>query len=434
MKFSPTPIAATLAALMLSSSVTAQSAATAPRDRSAFNVDMDISLILEGIYYNQVSKGNEEPAGFGGGHNHGHGHDHGHGGHGFDEGFNMGHSELAFQARLGDFMDGTLVIGFDDSDFEVEEAFLTTRSLPAGLQVKAGKFRSDIGYINSQHRHSWDFVDRPLVNEYLFGDHGLQEKGVQVNWLAPTATFTRLGIELLQGETSGIANYEGGASDLGGTSRILSDASGPRLITGFAKVAPDLGASHAAQFGASYGYARTYQVTDEHSTRFEDWDGDAWFAGVDAVYKYDAGRSYGHGDWRLAGEYFYREIDVDRRDVNFAADSSGPVGFVRNEQSFKNKQDGIYLQAVYGIAPRWETGFRAEALGMQNRLGRGSGESLDTSYRYGAQLTFRPIEPVFLRAQLNRTDFAEEGHGRDRGLEFMLQLNVALGAHGAHTF
>jgi len=387
------------------------------------SVDLKLSLILEGIYFNELREGHRDPAGFGG---HDHGDDHGHG-DGYDEGFNMGHSELVIEGRLGEFMEGVLNLGITDSDLAVEEAYLRTRSLPAGFQIKAGKFFSDVGYINNSHPHSWDFVDRPLVNEYLFGDHGLQEIGVQATWLAPTRTYTRLGLELLQGETSGVANYRGAQDDVEGTARILEDTEGPRLITAFAKFAPDLGVDHALQYGISGGYARRFQETEEHSSRYEDWNGTAWFAGLDAIYKYDAGGNYGHGNWRLQSEYFYRVSDVDRRDVSFDGLT------VSNEQSFKNNQDGIYLQGVYGFAPRWEAGLRAEALGLSNEIGRGAGDSLDTSYRYSAMVTFRPIEPVFLRAQLNHNDFAEED-GRERGLDFMLQLNVALGAHGAHRF
>jgi hypothetical protein len=60
--------------------------------------------------------------------------------------------------------------------------------------------------------------------------------------------------------------------------------------------------------------------------------------------------------------------------------------------------------------------------------------SLDTSYRHSAQVTFRPVEPVFLRAQLTQDDFADPNGHRDRGLNLMLQVNVALGSHGAHRF
>ncbi|MCG5525383.1 TonB-dependent receptor [Ectothiorhodospira haloalkaliphila] len=397
---------------------------------SAFNPD--ISVIVDTVYFNEFSGHVDDPAGFEAGHDHGHGgHDHG---HDLDEGFNLREIELAFSASVDNYFDAFVMLALDEHDIEVEEAYATTRNLPAGLQIKAGKFLSDIGYINSQHPHDWAFVDRPLVNEFLFGDHGLQETGVQLTWMPATQTYTRFGIELLQGETSGIANYEGSKGSINGQRRILKDSSGPRLVTAFAKFGPDLGFDHAAQFGISGGYASTFQKSDEHSTRHEDWDGTAWFAGLDGVYKYDAGRSFGHGDWTLQGEYFYREIDVDRRDVNFEADGNGPAGFVRNEQSFKNKQDGLYLQAIHGIAPRWQAGFRAEALGLTNDIGRGDGESFGTSYRYAGNVTFRPTEFSMLRGQVNRSDFATEDGDDGDGWSFMLQFQMALGVHGAHEF
>ncbi|WP_018869650.1 hypothetical protein [Thioalkalivibrio sp. ALgr3] len=413
-------------------------AAAQAQDDSGSDWGMDISLILEGVYYNEMSEGVHEPAGFDDGHDHGHGHDHDHD-HSFDDGFNLGHNELVFEADLGGLLDGTLMIGFDDSDIEVEEAYLTTRSLPAGLQLKAGKFLSDIGYINSRHVHDWDFVDRPLVNEYLFGDHGLQEIGVQGTWVAPTETYTQLGVELLQGDNSFIP-YEGsGGSHTDGDDTIhssFSDVSGPRMVTAFAKVGPDLGPDHAAQFGVSGGYANTWQQETEHGSGLEEWDGDAWFAGLDAVYKYSSGRAYGHGDWRVQGEYFYREVDLDyqRRQFDTTHERHGIEG------SGKSRQDGLYVQGVYGFAPRWEAGLRTEALGLTNdgRIERDDLDtaipSFDTSYRHSAQVTFRPVEPVFLRAQLTQNDFVDDHGDRDRGLEFMFQVNVALGAHGAHRF
>ncbi|TVP84390.1 MAG: zinc-regulated TonB-dependent outer membrane receptor, partial [Thioalkalivibrio sp.] len=262
--------------------------------------------------------------------------------------------------------------------------------------------------------------------------------------VAPTETYTQLGVELLQGDNSFIP-YEGSGgshtTNAGDEIRSsFSSVSGPRLITAFAKFGPDLGPDHAAQFGISGGYARTWQQETEHGSGLEEWDGDAWFAGLDAVYKYSSGRAYGHGDWRVQGEYFYREIDVDyqrRQDQATIADNA--VG------SSKAKQDGLYLQAVYGFAPRWEAGVRTEALGLTNdglpgnerdaeRVRQFVTPDFDTSYRHTAQVTFRPVEPVFLRAQLSQNDFVDDDGDRDRGLEFMLQLNVALGAHGAHRF
>ncbi|WP_019022653.1 hypothetical protein [Thioalkalivibrio sp. ALE23] len=409
-------------------------AAAQAQDDSGSDWGMDISLILEGIYYNEMSEGIDTPAGFDDGHSHDHGHGHDHD-HSFDDGFNLGHNELVFEADLGGLLDGTLMIGFDDSDIEVEEAYLTTRSLPAGLQLKAGKFLSDIGYINSRHVHDWDFVDRPLVNEYLFGDHGLQEIGVQGTWVAPTETYTQLGVELLQGDQDGgIAAFDDGP---------VSEKSGPRIATAFARVGPDFGPDHAARFGVSGGYVTQTGVTEIHGDHGHALEGDAWFAGLDAVYKYDSGRAYGHGDWNVKGEYFYVRRSLDQFDGHEHGHGHHTHMHWEGTDSLTEKQDGLYVEGIYGFAPRWQAGLRTEALGLTNDAVEGSHhhgdeyftiESMDTSYRHSAQVTFRPVEPVFLRAQLTQNDFVDDHGDRDRGLEFMFQVNVALGAHGAHRF
>jgi hypothetical protein len=395
--------------------------------RTAFNPAM--SVILDGLYYTDSRRGDiEPPAGFGDDHDHG-----ANGAHGLQPGFNLRETEVVFSAAVDHYLDAVLVMALTgDAGVEVEEAYATTRGLPAGLQLKFGKFLSDVGYINRQHPHEWDFVDRPLMNELLFGDHGLQEKGVQLSWVPPTRFYSRLGVEILQGENEGVAQHYGARPAVAGTPRILSDSNGPRLFTGFAKVAPDLGFDHALQMGLFGGYARSYQYTDQHSTRHEDWDGDAWFAGTDWVYRYDAGRTFGHGNWRLQAEYMYRQINVDRRDVAF------DDGAITNVQSFRNRQDGLYLQAVYGFAPRWTAGLRYDVVGLTNELGRGAGESPHESHRYAANITFNATEFSRFRLQVNHGRYedshADDGEHNDGFTQVFLQYILSLGAHGAHSF
>jgi hypothetical protein len=406
-----------------------------------------ISVIIDGAYYSDNVHGEafevlEEADGFAmGGHDH-EGEDHGHGG--LERGFNLRGAEFAFSGTVDPYFDAYVIFVFDGDEIELEEAFLTTRSLPAGLQAKFGKFLSDVGYINKQHPHSWDFFDAPLVSDLLFGEHGIQETGVQLTWLAPTQQYLRLGVEALQGETAGIANHIGEEPDIEGTARILEEAAGPRLFTGFAKFSPNLGFDHALQLGASYGYASSFQDSIEHSTRYEDHEGTASFWGVDAVYKYTPpGSVGGKGAVKLQGEYFYRKRDIDRQDVYFACHPAGidcadpaaewQVGDVNNVESFSEKQDGYYLQALYGLAPRWNVGARIDQVGLTNSTGRGSGEDWDDSKRYSAVLNFMPTEYSRLRLQFSRGDIAVEGQ-RETFNQVFLQFQMSLGVHGAHTF
>ncbi|MCP1727684.1 hypothetical protein J2T60_001684 [Natronospira proteinivora] len=431
-----------------------------------------ISVILDGVYYNEFSGHVDEPGGFDGGHSHGHGH----GGHGFQDGFQMREVEFAFSSTVDPYFDAFVMFVFENGDIDLEEAYITTRSLPAGLQMKAGKFLSDVGYINKQHPHDWAFVDRPWMNEFLFGDHGLMETGVQMTWMPETQTYTRFGVELLNGESSGIAPYVGndnhemvtvlpthvvdpdiGPDDPGANAPVrnrwradnsFEDDTGPRLATAFAKWAPDLGYDHALQLGAFGGVSSSYQRDEAHSSgRYETWDGDSSFWGVDAVYKYDGGGVMGHRNFTLQFEYTMREIDalyMSRQFTDFGdldPTTRNPDGDVVDQRW---KQDGFYLQGVYGFAPRWNFGMRVDGLGLTNDAyadhssGRGLPTEFDTSWRYSTQLTYAPTEFSRLRAQVNYNDIGEESghhHGHDHdSWEFMLQYNISIGVHGAHAF
>jgi hypothetical protein len=66
----------------------------------------------------------------------------------------------------------------------MEEGFLTTLSLPAQLQLKIGKFRSNFGKLNLVHPHANNFIDIPLVIKNYFGE-ALIDEGFSLSWLVP---------------------------------------------------------------------------------------------------------------------------------------------------------------------------------------------------------------------------------------------------------
>jgi hypothetical protein len=397
-------------------------------------------VIPDFVYFRDDQKGGsfelvEEADGFHGAHAE-EGHEHG----SLDEGFNLREMELAFIASVDPYFDAVALLAVAEEGIEAEEVYVQTRSLPGGLQLKAGKFLSGIGYINRQHPHQWDFVDQNLAYELLLGGHGLNEKGVQATWMPPTPFYLQLGTELLQGTNEKFSNYVGPEEyppvDIPGIPsdpgpRIPAHKPGPRLFTGFAKIAPNLGFSHALQFGGSYGYSRAHQEIHDHDgdgvpESVFDGTGSIW--GVDLVYKHDAPREYGAGDLTIQGEYFNRTRDMRVLGVDLFT---------------KYKNDGWYAQAVYGIAPRFQLAARMSQAGITNeRSLRGAladfvqGGALvnyKTSSQYSVAATFNPTEFSRIRAQYN--------HGRTwvGGVEqkfhqVFVQLQVSLGAHGAHRF
>lgn len=410
-----------------------------------------ISVILDFTYARMTGE-TEAPPGFEpAGHSHGHGHGHDHG-HGIEEGLRLREVELTLTGTVDPYFDAMVTMGFTADHVEVEEAFINTRMLGKGLQVKAGKFLSDVGYINKQHMHDWQFVDQPWMREFIFGGEGLNEIGIQISWLPPTTNYIRLGAEILEGQSEGIANYHGnGRHEIltmlpdnerpdrqrWRADKELREKQGPRLFTGFAKFGPDIGHNHAIQVGVSGGYSRVMQAEEVHSSgRLETWDGDAWFAGLDSVYKYTGKGAMGHGNLVLQAEYMYREKSLQYRSREFT-DFATLTTTDANDQRWR--QDGLYVQGVYGFAPRWNAGLRADVMGLINEGfgGRGVPESFGTSTRYSGQISYAPTEFSRLRAQASLLHPAEENHNshhHDEVWMFVLQYNISLGVHGAHAF
>ncbi|MDX9768140.1 MAG: TonB-dependent receptor [Ectothiorhodospiraceae bacterium] len=385
-----------------------------------------ISVIFDGFWHHDGVKGEsgeiiEEAAGF-----HGHHDDDGHEHGSLKQGFNLAHTEIVMSASVDNYFDALLNLAVDEDGIEVEEAYGVTRNLPAGLQVKFGKFYSGVGYINAQHPHEWDFVDRPLPHHLMFGDHGLNDSGVQLTWVPPLPTYTLVGLELLQGDNEALANYVG-ETDSEPVAGALRERSGPRLVTGFIKVGPDLGPDHALQAGLFGGRASVHQELHDHGHGANYLEGSTWFAGTDWVWQYDRGGAHGHGRLRLQGEYLYRVKDLET-----AASLDEPAFAVGNQR--RSTQDGLYVQGVYGIAPRWTTGLRYEAAGLTSRLDRPDGTiDYDDSRRISANVAWNPTEFSRLRLQWGRAGIAGD-EGREWFNQFYLQYQRALGAHGAHKF
>ena len=71
----------------------------------------------------------------------------------------------------------------------IEEGYLTTLSLPAHLQLKAGRFKHAVGRVNPVHAHALPFIDMPDAYVNFFGEEGLKGDGVSLVWLLPNHTF-----------------------------------------------------------------------------------------------------------------------------------------------------------------------------------------------------------------------------------------------------
>src|SRR5437763_1703152 len=111
-------------------------------------------------------------------------------------GFNGRNAEIALDGAVDPYFEGfaNIVLKLDnnnETEIELEEAFLQTTSLPYGLQLKGGQFFDAFGRINPTHPHTWEFADSPLVNGRLLGPDGLRGVGAQIAWTLPVPWYSQ---------------------------------------------------------------------------------------------------------------------------------------------------------------------------------------------------------------------------------------------------
>src|SRR5205814_8537548 len=112
-------------------------------------------------------------------------------------GFNARNTELAFDGAVDPYFEGFANIVFklnndNETEVEVEEAFMQTTDLPYNLQLKGGQFFAAFGRINPMHPHVWDFADDALVHGRFLGPDGLRGVGAQVSWTVPASWYSQV--------------------------------------------------------------------------------------------------------------------------------------------------------------------------------------------------------------------------------------------------
>ena len=327
--------------------------------------------------------------------------------------FNLGESELTMAANIDPMFAGQLTFALSgENEAEVEEAFVRTRALDGGMNVKAGRFLSGVGYLNGQHSHTWDFVDAPLAYQAFFGGQYKQD-GVQARWLAPLNTFLEVGAEL------------GSGRSFPGNDR---NKNGFNATSVFAHAGDDIGDS--ASWRAGLSYLRTGSVAREYEAEGipNAFTGNSRIWMADAVYKWAPNGNPTRTNFKLQGEYMRRK-------------ESGTLAAGELADGYAATQSGWYLQGIYQFMPNWRAGLRYDrlssgtpAIGLVDNgtLGMDAFPAL-AAYkpkRASVMLDWSPSEFSRLRLQFAR-DEARPGAADN---QVYLQYIMSLGAHAGHTF
>ena len=296
-------------------------------------------------------------------------------------------SELGLQAIVDPYARADFFISFGEHDVSVEEGYLTFTSLPADLLVKVGRMRIAFGKVNTMHLHVLPWPDEPLpIVNFLGGEEGWVGTGISAAKLLPLPgdIFSEATAQVLRGDSDGlfVANKR---SDL--------------AYNGHYRVFTDLSDSTNLDLGLSYGLGPNGTSPDAKTA----------LGAIDATLRW---KPLVRGNYRSAivrGEYFR-----SRREQ-----SGGTVS-----------ANGWFLSGEYQFSKRWWVGVRGEAAQhADNSAIKDTGTA--------ATLTFWPSEFSQLRAELRQRRYGGANSVSAytyTANEVLLQLQFAIGAHGAHPF
>lgn len=334
----------------------------------------------------------------------------------------LGHSDLVIRGPLGSAFTAeySLAAHTDEGKLEhhTENLWIQTRTLPAGLQAKLGRFSSQIGYLNEQHPHADDFTERPLLYRGLLGGHWYDD-GLRLNWTAPTPFYLRFGVEAFSGK------------------QLIKEAEtkkSPGAQTFSMKTGGDFNASNSWQFGLSYLNNRRQAEVHEHEEGEEEEE-------------HEHGHDHAHGA-EFSGKHMWMTDlvykwapngDSKNQQVRLIWEHARVSGI--HPESGSLRHSGSSLAAIYRFHPSWEIGARTDWLKVNKPelheneespefgSGRLRENALMIAYKPNHMQTYRlqwsrqtatgGDDPVFANPVKNSIQF---------------QVVIGFGAHGAHSY
>ena len=292
----------------------------------------------------------------------------------------MRESEISLQAVVDPYARADFFVSLSNNGIELEEGFATFTQLPAGLLLKVGKFKAQFGKINTLHLHvlPWPDVPLPMLN-LLGSEDGWSDAGVSLAKLLalPGDTFSELTAQVFRGKTEG-----------------LFDAPSRSQLSYLAQYRAyrDFGDDHNAELGATWGRGSNGTTEDARTT----------LENIHLVYRWKPLQGRPYRSFILRSE-LYRSR--------------------RQQPGGTQTSRGFYVSGDYQLSRRLFAGARYEFSDRAtDQAARDRGEALT--------LTFWPSEFSQVRGELRQRRYA----GGITANEGLLQLQFAIGAHGAHPF
>lgn len=259
-------------------------------------------------------------------------------------------------------------------EIEPEEVYVETTALPY-VTLKLGRFHADLGRHNQLHTHAYPFVDAPLINQRLLGEHGLIENGLSASVLVPLPWFMEVSAQALQGDSPELFSSES-SSDVATVYRLRN--------------LWDLSESTTLDLGLSGANGHNF------------WNGRTNVKGADVSLK-----------WRPTAGGKYQSIAIAAEYLQ------GEVG----DRLVDSKLSGLSTWVQYQATQRvW--------LQIRNEEAKSEDEGAKTHRKLSGLIGFNPTEFSGIRLQYDQLHDDEEKPLNS----FLVQGNISIGAHPAHSY
>ena len=303
-------------------------------------------------------------------------------------------SEIGVQAIIDPYARADAFISFGETGVNVEEAYVTFTSLPAGLLLKVGKMRADFGKVNTIHNHALPYIDRPLAtNNLVGGEDGIDDAGFSISRFlpAPKKWFLEGTAQVFRGDSSTV---------------FVANRREDLSVVGHLRGYTDLTESTNLDLGLSYSRGHSNLGFDSGSGFLTD------LYGADATLRWKPLRRAIYKNFLFRTELFWS-----------ARDQLSPLSIFQTQHAF-----GLYSSAEYRVNRRWTVG------GRFDRSGRASNAHL-TDTGFSGIVTYWPSEFSQIRGQYRFGHLALANPGDfSNANELLFQFLFVMGAHGAHPF
>ncbi|HUD71485.1 MAG TPA: hypothetical protein VMQ62_05945 [Dongiaceae bacterium] len=330
------------------------------------------------------------------------------------DGFDLSEAEVAFESTVDPYAKMNLFLTFPASESpEVEEGTVTTLALPAGLQLKGGRFKSSFGRWNTLHTHAFPTVERPLALENYFGEESLTNDGLSLSWLVPNPW----GLYLDSTTEVGTARENPSFNSVDRALTWSEHLSG--LFNPTANATIEAGASYAAgRTGPGDALLAAIDAAGLTGVVAPDDRSASAVAGADVTWKW---KPLQHNTERSF--LWQTEVLRSHRDQESLAGSALVDGSIATLGGY------TYLEAQW--RKRWRWGVRGDLSGYPDS---------ETARAWGVAgvVRFIPSEFQEIRFQVRHSRFNDEAaalqDGDDADTRLFFEWIPVIGAHGAHRY